>query len=296
MNHVAKNKISLQLFFEVRGLDWETPLRQIEDIISPNVVASYIEQEHAVKLPLVCFEKPHSYVVPANDHDAISRPQYKGQLQLDIRENIHSTYEFSQDPSIRAAFDGTCYICGYLSCDCDPERTASIIHPLVELIHCPGKGIGVRTLQSIKQGDCLDEYIGHLRPAASVTDQTYALELERPNSIRAGNLTIIDAQIHGNWTRYINASCEPSLKFVPVAIGSRCRMAVFAARDVSAFEELTIDYGDRYWLEDDARMCECSELNCRYSNEEKKEQLKIIAGKPLDLMDIDEEDETMLDC
>ena len=73
-------------------------------------------------------------------------------------------------------------------------------------------------------------------------------------------------------------------------------MAVFAARDVSAFEELTIDYGDRYWLEDDARMCECSELNCRYSNEEKKEQLKIIAGKPLDLMDIDEEDETMLDC
>ncbi|KAL9028700.1 MAG: hypothetical protein Q9196_002969 [Gyalolechia fulgens] len=239
MQSISHNQLSLELFFKVRGLDWKTPLRQLEQYFSPEALASYLEGQETGKLPDVCFEKPHSYVVPGQD-GILHRPNYLGVPQLDI-------------PSTQ-------------------------------------KGIGVRSLQRIKEGDVLDEYVGEFKYASSVNDATYALELERPlgDRVRTNNPVLIDAQVYGNWTRYINASCEPSLKFMPAIIGNKYRMMVVATRDINVFEELTIGYGDDYWLVLDTRMCECNERRCLYADFKSKEQIRMITGAYADRIDVDD--------
>lgn len=175
------------------------------------------------ELSNIFFQSPHSYVVPRED-GVLQRPHYQSILHLKISSNTYDTNAFAEDPSIRIQNDGTCENCGRSFCDCEPLTCDRITRPLTELIHCSAdKGIGVRTLQCISAGDVLDEYVGQLKRATTVADQTYAMEME---GLPAGhqsrndkNPILIDAQVYGNWTRYINASCNPSLKFVPARIG-----------------------------------------------------------------------------
>ncbi|KAL8713826.1 MAG: hypothetical protein Q9225_006690 [Loekoesia sp. 1 TL-2023] len=289
MQNISQNHVSLELFFKARGLDWVTPLHYLSKSISQDTLGLYLERQEPRELPGVCFEKPHSYVVPGKD-GALHRPNYQGILHLGIASNKYDPQVFRQDPSLRVAYDGTCYGCSRPSCNCEPLSCENITKPLVELIHCSAqKGIGVRSLQRIKKGDVLDEYVGELKYASSVKNPTYALELERPlgNRLRTNNPVLIDAQVYGNWTRYINASCKPSLKFVPAIVGTRYRMMVVTTRDINIFEELTIGYGDDYWLESDTRMCECNELHCRYADFESKEKIRMITGAYADRMDVD---------
>lgn len=294
MESIGQNYVSLELFFKVRGLDWMTPLNQLGNSFSPDTVVSYVEQQKPRELPAEMFQKPHSYVVP-NCDGLLHRPNYQGRLQMDIPSSTHDSQVFRQDPSLRGPHTGNCNFCGRQSCNCEPFSSENVSRPLAELIHCSAqKGVGVRSLQTIKKDDILDEYVGELKPANYVDDPTYALELEQlSNGMQIDNPTLIDAQVYGNWTRYINASCHPSLKFVPAAVGKRHRMLVVATRDIDVFEELTIGYGDGYWLESDTRMCECNEPNCRYADLDSKDKVKMMVDVPNNGMDIDEDDERM---
>lgn len=290
MQSIGHNRLSLELFFKVRGLDWKTPLNTLEQFIFPDTLSSYFERQKSGELPAICFERPHSYVVPDKDK-VMHRPNYLGTPHWDIPTCKYDPQIFRQDPSLRISNDSSCYGCSRTSCTCEPSTCENVTKPLVELIQCSAqKGIGVRSLQRIRKGDVLDEYVGIFKYASSVNDATYALELERPLSerIRTNNPVLIDAQIYGNWTRYINASCNPSLKFMPAIIGNKYRMMVVATRDVDIFEELTIGYGDDYWLESDTRMCECNEQHCLYADRESKEQIRMITGAYADKMDVDD--------
>ena len=44
-------------------------------------------------------------------------------------------------------------------------------------------------------------------------------------------------------------------------LGKRLRIMMVAKRDVLAFEELTLDYGDDYWV---GRYCLCRTESCRF--------------------------------
>ncbi|KAL8941375.1 MAG: hypothetical protein Q9216_002279 [Gyalolechia sp. 2 TL-2023] len=291
MQSINHNHLSLELFFKVRGLDWKTPLHRLEQYTSLGTLASYIDGQKSRKIPDICFERPHSYIVPGKD-GILHQPNYLGVPQLDIESTKYDPRVFRQDPSLRVPNDGTCYGCSRSSCRCEPSTCENVTQPLVELIQCSvQKGIGVRSLQRIKKGDVLDEYVGEFKYASTIKDATYALELERPlgDRVRTNNPVLIDAQVYGNWTRYINASCEPSLKFMPAIIGNKYRMMVVATRDINVFEELTIDYGDDFWLESDTRMCECNERHCMYADVKSKEQIRLITGAYADRMDVDDD-------
>ncbi|KAL8894009.1 MAG: hypothetical protein Q9192_004710 [Flavoplaca navasiana] len=278
MHDIGQNHVSLELFFKVRGLDWVTPLRSITHLIPEQELQSYLRLQAKRELPNVFFQSPHSYVVPGED-GVLQRPHYQSILHLTISSNTYDTNAFAEDPSTRIQNDGTCENCGRRFCDCEPLACDRITRPLTELIHCSAeKGIGVRTLQRINAGDVLDEYVGQLKRATTVADQTYAMELE---GLPAGHQSrndndpiLIDAQVYGNWTRYINASCNPSLKFVPARIGGKHRVMVVAIRDINTFEELTIGYGDDYWLGSDTKMCECYEETCRHATMAQKEKAR----------------------
>ncbi|KAL8702691.1 MAG: hypothetical protein Q9201_004132 [Fulgogasparrea decipioides] len=291
---IDQNHVSLELFFKVRGLDWQAPIRRLERAIPPKGLNAFIERHNPRGLAPVFSQSVHSYVVPSRDGN-LHRANYQGLLHQDISSNIYDPSAFQYDPSLRNPYDGICcYACGQLACSCEPSTCENVTRPLVELIQCPGnKGIGIRALQRIRKGDVLDEYVGELKHASTMTDHTYALELEHPFKFRRAehDPILIDAQVYGNWTRYINASCDPSLRFLPSVVGGRYRMMVVATRDIDVFEELTVAYGDGYWLAgpgSDSRMCECNERDCRYADTERKRGVRkgMIMHGDVDMMEI----------
>lgn len=290
---IDQNTVSLELFFKVRDLDWVTPLSRLETYFSPDKVASYIASKRPRELPSELLGRPHSYIVPGDD-GALHLTNYQGMLLVDNSSSKYDPQIFHEDPSLRGPYDGSCYSCHRDACDCSPSRCHNVTKPLVELVHCPGKkGVGIRSLQRIRKGDVLNEYIGELKYANSVYDTTYALELEYPpgdeDRMEIDNPILIDAQVYGNWTRYINASCDPSLVFISAVVGKRHRMMVVATRDIEIFEELTIGYGDRFWIESDTQMCECNDPKCRYPDAETKEKTMRGPDAFLDTMDVDDD-------
>ncbi|NXK91590.1 SETMR methyltransferase, partial [Formicarius rufipectus] len=118
------------------------------------------------------------------------------------------------------------------------------------------KGWGVRTLQPIPRGTFVCEYAGEVLGSAEARRRSQALSPEDSNYIIAlrehlhdGRVleTFVDPTRIGNVGRFLNHSCEPNLVMVPVRVDSVVpRLALFAATDISAGEELCYDYSGRF--------------------------------------------------
>jgi SET domain-containing protein len=67
----------------------------------------------------------------------------------------------------------------------------------------------------------------------------------------------IDGSVGGNGTQYINHSCQPNAYMRVV----REHILFFALRDISAGEEITLDYIDSY--HSDEKRCQCGSPKCR---------------------------------
>lgn len=74
--------------------------------------------------------------------------------------------------------------------------------------------------------------------------------------IQLNDETAIDGAVGGDETAYINHSCDPNA-FMRIIPGEK--VAIFARRDISPGEELTIDYRDP----DHPEVCKCGAANCR---------------------------------
>lgn len=83
---------------------------------------------------------------------------------------------------------------------------------------------------------------------------------------------VCDAKYYGNFTRFINHSCEPNV----VGIRSFTKhqdvrfpyIAFFTNKLIKAQTELTLNYGDNYWLvkcQRDKVFCLCKRTRCRFS-------------------------------
>ena len=76
---------------------------------------------------------------------------------------------------------------------------------------------------------------------------------------------MINAEKAGNLSRFVNHSCQSNIIAEKVFIGqSNVIHVVFhAVKNIPPGEELTVDYGDTFWLR--KRMeCFCGSDNCRY--------------------------------
>ncbi|KAF2806973.1 SET domain-containing protein, partial [Mytilinidion resinicola] len=56
----------------------------------------------------------------------------------------------------------------------------------------------------------------------------------------------IDSEWTGNWTRFVNHSCEPNARFWPYRVGNHLVMVVEAVEEILAGTEITADYGKEY--------------------------------------------------
>ncbi|SLM40479.1 SET domain [Lasallia pustulata] len=276
---ITKNSHSLEMFAKIRGLDWQTALINHPSLANRPWLTKNIQSNYELKP-----DSPHHRIVPSEPTVLPMRPSQEHD-QININDIVFDPNHFTSkprpaywpsslhypvdDPTTRLISYGACALCNnseYANCGCHPSTHRAVIRPLVELIQIPGKGVGVRALQPIREGAILHEYVGVLIPInADPKDQDIVYGMAfNPTPQRGFDKSIvsISSMRYGNWTRFINHSCASNALFRTLPIGRRMRVMVLARRDIRFGEELTIDYGNQYWTED--KLCKCGEPECKY--------------------------------
>ncbi|XP_055662264.1 histone-lysine N-methyltransferase SETMAR [Falco peregrinus] len=125
----------------------------------------------------------------------------------------------------------------------------------LEVFKTEKKGWGLRTLEFIAKGRFVCEYAGEVLgfnearrriQAQTSKDSNYIIVVRE--HLHNGQImeTFVDPTYIGNVGRFLNHSCEPNLFMVPVRVDSMVpKLALFAATDISAGQELSYDYSGR---------------------------------------------------
>lgn len=255
VGQIDANRSSLEIFARTRNLDWRGPL-----LIHARHLRADLQNEFAPYRKLH-HEHPHHYVRTMDGE--LRWPMYENHRQRHIDTCIIDTKNWKSkgnkkdrhiDPTRRHAKDGVCELCfRNVKCNC---RSPFPARHLVELQEYPVRGIGVRALANFKKGDILDEFVGQILSTGSL-DLKYAISVDSEREPE--DWMFISPKRLGNWTRFINHSCEASTEFKRMTIGDRVVINVIATRDIFLFEEITVDYGEDYW---ESRECHCGALNC----------------------------------
>ncbi|KAJ0396929.1 hypothetical protein ATCC90586_003251 [Pythium insidiosum] len=147
---------------------------------------------------------------------------------------------------------------------CDNQRIQRGRMPATKLIDCGRKGLGLKTLESIRAGDFVAEYTGEI-----VTEQEYHLrrlryhnEKHRYMMVLSGG-EVIDATRMGGLARFINHSCEPNCGVEKWDVDGEERCGIFALRDIMPGEELSFDYKFESFSRLEITQCLCGSPNCR---------------------------------
>ncbi|CAK1548046.1 unnamed protein product [Leptosia nina] len=147
-------------------------------------------------------------------------------------------------------------------------------------------GWGLRARHHVRRGELVALYCGELltcttADAREMDQYMFALEVKHDLLEQCNDKTLlcVDAAKFGSAARFINHSCHPNL--APVRVFTECRdlrlptVALFALTDIAALEELTFDYGDKFWSVKSKRMkCECGTSECRYPTISSSDELE----------------------
>lgn len=261
LGEIWRNRRSIEVFARSRNLEWRAPLLHH----SSRSIYETLTHPH---INLTVVGHPHHLVRMMDD--SVSCPIFENKLQEHIDSPIFRAKDWPfgrRDSTMRLPADGECDLCHSKSiCDCAPPSLSGC---LVEIIQYPRKGFGVRALANFKKDDILDVYLGELRPSDFNGDPVYCL-LQEPKTGHKTREVIISSKQYGNWTRFINHSCDPSTAFRRRTIGDRIYVTVEVIRDITIFEEITIDYG--YWyFTNNNRFCLCETEVCRYTDRARRD-------------------------
>lgn len=146
---------------------------------------------------------------------------------------------------------------------CNQDFTQRL-YPETKIIKTPGKGWGLISLRDIKKGEFVNEYIGELideeecrarikyAQENNITD-FYMLTIDKDR--------IIDAGPKGNYSRFMNHSCQPNCETQKWTVNGDTRVGLFAVCDVPAGTELTFNY-NLDCLGNEKTVCRCGAPNC----------------------------------
>ncbi|GAU95023.1 hypothetical protein RvY_06712 [Ramazzottius varieornatus] len=166
----------------------------------------------------------------------------------------------------------------------------------VDIFRTEGRGWGVRSREVIREGEYIGEYVGMLKRdvPSDVTGGDYVHGLGEK---LAGHRVAVDAEQQGNYTRFINHSCDPNVFVAKVAyettIPGLLHLCLFALKEIKAYEEILIDYGYDFWVAKASNgiYCKCETKMCHHPHA-KLSQLPL--GSQLEMSeeeDVGEEEE-----
>ena len=125
-----------------------------------------------------------------------------------------------------------------------------------------GKGWGLKSLQEIKIGTFVIEYVGEL-----ITMEEYVKRLERRVDnwyfMSLDNARMIDGGRKGNLARFMNHSCDPNCVTQKWTVNGDTRVGLFAIKNIDPGEELTFNY--QFETDEDGgheKECRCGADNC----------------------------------
>ncbi|XP_048486435.1 uncharacterized protein LOC105396524 [Plutella xylostella] len=147
---------------------------------------------------------------------------------------------------------------------CQNRSFEKRVYPKMAPYRTPHRGWGLRTLEEIKQGQFVIEYVGEL-----IDIEEFKRRMKRQHHVRDENyyyLTLdkdrmIDAGPKGNVARFMNHSCEPNCETQKWTVLGDVRVGLFALYDIPANTELTFNYN----LECagiDKKRCMCGAKRC----------------------------------
>ncbi|XP_056397227.1 LOW QUALITY PROTEIN: histone-lysine N-methyltransferase NSD2 [Hyla sarda] len=147
---------------------------------------------------------------------------------------------------------------------CQNQSFTKRLYPETKIIKTEGKGWGLIATRDIKKGEFVNEYIGELideeecmarirHAQENVIMHFYMLTIDKDR--------IIDAGPKGNYSRFMNHSCQPNCETQKWTVNGDTRVGLFATRDIPAGEELTFNY-NLDCLGNEKTVCRCGAPNC----------------------------------
>ncbi|CAJ0951370.1 unnamed protein product [Ranitomeya imitator] len=147
---------------------------------------------------------------------------------------------------------------------CQNQNFTKRLYPETKIIKTEGKGWGLIATRDIKKGEFVNEYIGELideeecmarirRAQENDIMHFYMLTIDKDR--------IIDAGPKGNFSRFMNHSCQPNCETQKWTVNGDTRVGLLAVRDIPAGEELTFNY-NLDCLGNEKTVCRCGAPNC----------------------------------
>lgn len=147
---------------------------------------------------------------------------------------------------------------------CGNQRFQKRQYANVRSFRTDERGWGLKTLEDVKKGEFVIEYVGEL-----IDDEEFHRRIEEMHKVKEENyyfLTIdkdimIDAGPKGNLARFMNHSCEPNCETQKWTVGGDTRVGLFALCDIPAESELTFNY-NLQCVGTEKKKCNCGSANC----------------------------------
>ncbi|KAF8784580.1 Histone-lysine N-methyltransferase NSD2 like protein [Argiope bruennichi] len=126
------------------------------------------------------------------------------------------------------------------------------------------RGWGLMTTRDVKKGEFIIEYVGEIITHEEYRKRSGEMQINGDSNyyfLYLDARRMIDAGPMGNYSRFINHSCEPNCEMRKWSVNGDARIGIFAVVNISAGEELTFNYqSDKYEFE---QKCLCSSSSCR---------------------------------
>ncbi|XP_026868294.2 histone-lysine N-methyltransferase SETMAR [Electrophorus electricus] len=161
--------------------------------------------------------------------------------------------EQQQDPATGCSHPVfECNVLCMCSDSCQSRLVQHGVRMRLGVFRTKSRGWGVQALEAVPRGRFVCEYAGEVlgfsealrrQLAQTPAHMNYVIAVQEHGGVNGVCRTFVDPAAVGNVGRFLNHSCRPNLDMVPVRVHSLVpRLALFAARDIEAGEELTFDY------------------------------------------------------
>ncbi len=187
--------------------------------------------------------------------------------------------------SNKSTYPCHCTLADLMAKNTDPFKNPDDL--LVELFTTEHKGRGVRALQHMPKGTIVGNYIGEVYPE---TELGIDVQVDRygapegngyhftvdvgppPNPDNNAKFSIDSAHL-GNWTRFMNHSCDANVTYDLINLGQRWTTVCKTTRIVKFQDEMMTDYGDQYFIYRNL-VCRCGSKKCEWTAQKLAKEIK----------------------
>ncbi|UYV65640.1 SETD1B [Cordylochernes scorpioides] len=123
---------------------------------------------------------------------------------------------------------------------------------------------GLFALEPIAADEMVIEYVGQKvrQVIGDVREEKYTkMGIGSSYLFRLDHDTVIDATTMGNFSRFINHSCNPNCYAKVITVEGQKKIVIYSKQQINVNEEITYDY--KFPLEDDKIPCLCYTPQCR---------------------------------